>query len=306
MSQMSLRENENEVYVNFNDENDCEVAEQGHDISDTNDAFCSNNDDRDDDDEDSDLEETGDEDTGVGEKEDAFEYVLNEATDSQRGYPARPTRGKKPFEWYKPMSAKRADQLTITISDEPTLSQTLNASPEERDLWKGAIDDEMKSADANNTWAPDRSPESQPLPTHAILKIKRNADGNGERFKARVVAAGNHQVYCENYKETYAPVVSFTVVQLFLYLTLCLGICLGQVNVKTAFLKGELFENVWVMSSRGISEVGSTCYRLCKAMCGLKQAHLAWNKKLGGDHNGIGLIELASAACVFRESNGCI
>ena len=43
------------------------------------------------------------------------------------------------------------------------------------------------------------------------------------------------------------------------------------------------------------------CYRLLKAMYGLKQAHLAWHTKLGGDLNGIGFMELKSAACIFRR-----
>ena len=122
-----------------------------------------------------------------------------------------------------------------------------------------------------------------------------------ERFKARIVAGGNHQVYGDNYKETYAPVVSFTMVRIFLYLALCLQLCIGQLDVKSAFLKGELSESVWVMSPRGIPGMKSRCYRLVKAMYGLKQAHLAWHTKLCSDLMGLGLKELPSAPCVFRR-----
>ena len=73
-----------------------------------------------------------------------------------------------------------------------------------------------------------------------ILKIKRKADGSVERFKARCVAGGNHQTYGENYIETYAPVVSFTLVRIFLHLTLCLGMCIGQLDVYTVLFTKSL------------------------------------------------------------------
>ena len=98
-----------------------------------------------------------------------------------------------------------------------------------------------------------------------LLKVKRKAGGDVERFKARVVAGGNFQKYGEDYLETYAPVVPFSVVRMFLYLTLTLHMCIAQLDVKTAFLNGELAENVWVMSPRGIPGRPSRCYKLLKA-----------------------------------------
>lgn len=120
-------------------------------------------------------------------------------------------------------SAECQGNVIVTTGDEPTLRDALNATPEERDLWMSAIDEEFQSLESKQTWYPDDSPGSQPLPTHPVLKIKRKSDGSVERFKARIVAGGNFQVYGENYKETHAPVVSFTLVRIFLYLTLCRG-----------------------------------------------------------------------------------
>lgn len=197
-------------------------------------------------------------------------------------------------------SADRTSSVTVTTSDEPTLREALKAPPGERDLWLSAIHDELASLADTGTWALDDSPGAQPLPTHVVLKAKRKSDGSVERFKARVVAGGNHQTYGEDYMETYAPVVSFTLVRLFLYLALCLRMHIGQVDVKTAFLNGDLSESVWVMSPRGIPGMVSKCHRLLKAMYGLKQAHLAWHTKLCRDLKSIGFDELPSAPCVFR------
>jgi len=210
-----------------------------------------------------------------------------------------PRRSRQPPQWFVASSAQVETEVSITTSDEPTLREAINSSPEERGLWESALDEEFESLDAKGTWQVDNNPGAQPLPTHAILKVKRKSDGSVERFKARVVAGGNFQIYGENYKETYAPVVPFSLVRMFLYLVLCLNMVVAQLDVKTAFLNGDLSENVWVMSPRGIPGRESRCYKLLKAIYGLKQAHLAWHTKLCDDLNGIGFQELPSAPCVF-------
>ena len=286
---------------NFNDETgDCPALEE----SDSENDDIDDDDNGEDDPQDEDNSDVGDEE----EFEDAQDTIVppepqqNQLT-TQPSQPSRYPRRtrRKPQPWYMATSAQCDSNIQVTTSDEPTLREAFNATPQERALWETAIDEELDSLEFNNTWYPDEAPQSQPLPTHAILKVKRKADGTVERFKARIVAGGNHQTYGENYKETYAPVVSFTVVRIFLYLALCLRMCIGQLDVKSAFLKGDLDESVWVMSPRGIPGLKSVCYRLIKAMYGLKQAHLAWHKKLCRDLERLGFTELPSAPCVFRR-----
>lgn len=214
-------------------------------------------------------------------------------------YPRR-DRSSTP-EWYVASSAQAKECVTVTTSDDPMLREALSATPEERDMWESAINEEFQYLDSKHTWTPDDNPAAQPLPTHVMLKVKRKSDGNVERFKARVVAGGNLQTYGENYKETYAPVVSFALVRIFLYLVLCKHMQVAQLDVKTAFLNGDLSENVWVMSPRGIPGRKSRCYKLLKDIYGLKQAHIAWHRKLSGEIGGIGFRELPSAPCVFRR-----
>lgn len=199
---------------------------------------------------------------------------------------------------------RMSTNVTITTGDEPTLSEALKSTAEEEDLWLSAIDVDFQSLESKEDWYPDESPQSQPLPTHPVLKIKRNSGGNVERFRAHIVAGGNHQVYGENYKETHSPVVSFSLVRIFLYLTLCLGMSIFQVDMKKAFLNVDLSESVWVMSPRGIPGVRSRCYRLKKDMYELKQAHLAWHSKLCGDLNRLGFNELSRAPCLFSRKIG--
>jgi Reverse transcriptase (RNA-dependent DNA polymerase) len=74
-----------------------------------------------------------------------------------------------------------------------------------------------------------------------------------------------------------------------------------QVDVKTAFLNGELDEEVYVRTPRGIAGWPSRIRRLLKAMYGLKQAHKAWRAKISGDLIQMGFSELRSVSCVFIE-----
>ena len=57
--------------------------------------------------------------------------------------------------------------------------------------------------------------KGKPLGTKMVLTIKYNNDGTVERYKARFVVLGNHQVFGESYDETYAPTASMMPVRQF-------------------------------------------------------------------------------------------
>jgi hypothetical protein len=138
--------------------------------------------------------------------------------------------------------------------------------------------------------------EGAPLPTHIVLRIKHYPDGVAGRFKTRIVAGGNHQVY--------ASVVDFTLLRVVLYIALSLQTYMAQVDAQTAFLNGNLNESVCVMSPRGVDKHPSRRYKLIKALYGLKQAHLAWHTRLCADLVSMGFTELPSALCMFMRRTG--
>lgn len=102
---------------------------------------------------------------------------------------------RKPPQWYVASSAHSKETITVTTSDNPTVKEAVSATAEERDLWEIVIDDESNALHTKETWEVDDFAKSQPLPAHVILKFKRNSGGSIERFKARVVAGENCQVY---------------------------------------------------------------------------------------------------------------
>lgn len=218
---------------------------------------------------------------------------------STQRYPHR--QRKAPGKWYIASQSLEVHTPEVTTGDEPTVKEAMSATAQERALWEQAIEEELESLDSKDTWILDSDPKSQPLPTHIVLRIKRTSEGSVERFKARIVAGGNHQVYGQNYLETYAPVVSFSTVRTFICIALWRNMCRTQLDIKTAFLNGILKEEIWVRSPRDIPNRPSRCYKLKKAIYGLKQAHLAWHEKLCKDLDSLGFKELVSAPCVFQK-----
>lgn len=152
--------------------------------------------------------------------------------------------------------------IHISTGDSPTLREALSSSAEGEDYWFRAIQEELDSFESKDTWELDSKPQSKPLSTHVVCNVKRDAIGNVDRFKVRIVAGGNQRVLGLNYKETYAAVIQFVIVRIFLYLAVSNNMCVSQLDVKTAFLNGALEEDIWVLSPCGIPGFPSMTYKL--------------------------------------------
>lgn len=154
------------------------------------------------------------------------------------------------------------------------------------------------------TWEASEIPGSSPMPVHAVMQVKRNGDGTIDSFKARVVAGVNHQTYDHDYLEAYAPFVSFSVIKVFLYITLLLILNLIQVDVKTAFMNGALEKDIWMKSPCGVPGRPPRWCKLLRAIYSLEEAHLAWRKHLCEDLSKLGFQELAKRPlCILKESS---
>ena len=75
------------------------------------------------------------------------------------------------------------------------------ASPD-AELWQRAMDEEMASLMANKTWTLEEAPPGiKPIPVKWVFKIKRDSNGNIERYKARLLAKGFRQRESIDYQE---------------------------------------------------------------------------------------------------------
>lgn len=161
-----------------------------------------------------------------------------------------------------------------------TYEQAMSSSAAE--LWKQAMDEEMASLLANGTWTLEPVPPGvKPLPVKWVFKIKRDSSGNIDRYKARLVAKGFMQREGIDFTEVFAPVSKHTTLRALLSIVAAQDLELRQLDIKTAFLNGDLEETIYMKQPPGYEQGGPgiACH-LNKALYGLRQAPRAWHTKL--------------------------
>jgi hypothetical protein len=107
-----------------------------------------------------------------------------------------------------------------------------------------------------------------------VYKTKRDSKGNVERLKARLVAKGFTQREGVDYNETFSPVSKKDSFRIVMALVAHYDLELHQMDVKTAFLNGNLHETVYMAQPEGfvVNEKEKMACKLNKLIYGLKQA----------------------------------
>ena len=114
-----------------------------------------------------------------------------------------------------------------------------------------------------------------------VDKTKFGPDGKVDRHKARLVAKGFSQVEGIDYTETFSPVAKMNSIRLVLNLATSFKWEVHQMDVKSAFLHGDLHEEIYMEQPPGfIQKDSSLVCRLRKSLYGLKQAPRAWYAKM--------------------------
>ena len=109
--------------------------------------------------------------------------------------------------------------------------------------------------------------------TEWLFTIKRKADGSIEKYKARLVAKGFKQRYGIDFTETFSPVVKYVTLRMVIAITKYFDWTLEQLDVVTAFLYGEMKEQVFCAVPEGVEvDEYCDCFELVKAIYRLKQA----------------------------------
>lgn len=117
-----------------------------------------------------------------------------------------------------------------------------------------------------------------------VYKTKYNEKGEVDKFKARLVAKGYHQREGIDFHEVFALVARWDTIRVILATAARRGWMLFQLDVKSAFLHGELREDVYVDQPEGFEDQRDTrrVYKLRNALYGLKQAPRAWYTRIEG------------------------
>ncbi len=163
---------------------------------------------------------------------------------------------------------------------EPTCFEQAIGNPK----WDNAIFEKMVMLDANATWELVALPKDyKTIGCKWVYKVKHNANGSMSRYKARLVAKGYAQTYGIDYEETYSLVAKMTTIRAIIAMAVTKGWSLHQMDVKNAFLHGDLQEEVYMEQPPGYMDQThpNLVCRLRKALYGLKQAPRAWSDKIG-------------------------
>ncbi|XP_033145473.1 uncharacterized protein LOC103839411 isoform X1 [Brassica rapa] len=145
--------------------------------------------------------------------------------------------------------------------------------------WREEMNEEIAMIEKNKTWKlVDKPKKKNVISVKWIYKIKTDANGNHIKHKTRLVARGFSQEYGVDYLETFAPVSRHDTIRAILAYAAQMKWQLYQMDVKSAFLNGDLKEEVYVTQPPGYVTHGKEhkVLRLHKDLYGLKQAPRAW------------------------------
>lgn len=194
--------------------------------------------------------------------------------------------------------------LMVEMDDPTTYHEAINS--DERDEWIGSMTEEAVSLDKNETWDLVELPEGKrAIGCKWIYKKKEGMSvKEPKKFKSRVVAKGYSQKKGIDYDEIFSPVVRHTSIRAVLGLVAVWDLHLEQMDVKTAFLHGELEEEIYMEQPEGLVKPGEehlVC-RLKKSLYGLKQAPRQWYKRFDSYMMKIGYQRCEYDCCVYVKS----
>jgi hypothetical protein len=183
-----------------------------------------------------------------------------------------------------------SDQLSLAEREE---SSSFSQAEKEAS-WRQVMSEEFDSIEDNNTWElVDLPAGHKPIGLKWVYKLKKNASGELVKHKARLVAKGYVQREGVDFDEVFPPMAKLDSVRLLLGLAPQEGWLVHHLDVKSAFLNGELKEDVYVLQPPGFVKKNQEhkVYKLNKALYGLKQASRAWNIKLDKTLKKLGFVQ---------------
>ena len=215
------------------------------------------------------------------------EQAPENTTDSPLQRPRRTIRAPARFGDYVMYGDNDDDEpfCAFSLGDGSPRSLTEALRTTEAEKWKEAAQAEYDALTRNETWTLESLPKGRKsVGGKWVFKVKRNADGSIDKYKARYVAKGFTQIEGLDYHETFAPTSKPETIRLILSLAAQEGATLWLMDVKSAFLQASVDEEIYVDQPPGFEELhsdGSKLYcRLKKSLYGLKQAGHNWNAEL--------------------------
>ncbi|KAK1679766.1 hypothetical protein QYE76_040614 [Lolium multiflorum] len=217
--------------------------------------------------------------------------------------PRRSTRDRATPDWYDPC----LNVMIVDNNDEdPATYEEAMMSPDSN-KWQEAMKSEMGSMYDNKVWTLVDLPDSRKAVENKwIFKRKTDADGNITVYKARLVAKGFRQIQGVDYDETFSPVAKLKSVRILLAIAAFFDYEIWQMDVKTAFLNGDIEEELYMVQPKGFVDpknADKVC-KLQRSIYGLKQASRSWNRRFDKVIKDFGFIQCHGEACIYKKVSG--
>ncbi|RVX13112.1 Retrovirus-related Pol polyprotein from transposon RE1 [Vitis vinifera] len=138
-----------------------------------------------------------------------------------------------------------------------------------------------------------------------VYAVKVGPYGQVDRLKARLVVKGYTQVYGSDYGDTFSPIAKIASVRLLLSMAAMCSWPLYQLNIKNAFLHGDLAEEVYMKQPLGFVAQGESVLvcRLRRSLYGLKQSPRAWFGRFSSVVQEFGMLRSTADHSVFYHHN---
>src|SRR6185436_16452957 len=197
-------------------------------------------------------------------------------------------------------------ELLLLDNDEPATYAEAMADPDS-EKWQDVMKSEIESMKENQVWNLIDPPDGvRTIECKWIYKKKKDIDGNVHIYKSRLVAKGFRQVQGVDYDETFSPVAMLKSIRIILAIAAYFDYEIWQMDVITAFLNGNLTEDMCMMQPEGFvdpTNAGKIC-KLQKSIYGLKQVSRSWNICFDEVVKGFGFIKNEEEACVYKKESG--
>jgi len=170
--------------------------------------------------------------------------------------------------------------------------------------WEKAIKEELAMLKAAGTWRLEEAPtRANVIGSKWVLKAKKDVAGNVVCYKACLVTQGFSQISGVDYDDTYAPVAKLTSMRAVIAMANCLGFEMHQIDIKGAYLNGELQDNkvLYMQHPPGYKSPNAGMRVLClvKTLYGLKQSGCHWYQKLSSIFKSLGFMQCGVDQAIY-------
>ena len=206
----------------------------------------------------------------------------------------------------RPESSAAQRSAKLPANDKPTYQEAISGLDAEK--WRAAMMDELQNITENHVWQLTPPPHNRrALGLRWVLTVKRGAQGNVERYKARLVVQGFGQEFGFDYDETYAPFIRMDNVRLLFAIGAHYrqtGIVI-HIDFNNAFQNGGADYNIYIRQPPGFidQQTPNHVLLLHKSLYGLKQAPRIWFFVLCQLILDLGFIECQTDKCTFYSND---